>query len=76
MLRFPIAGFDGAFNIDVLSGGFIKFADLSMEGLWLGRRWDWVMSVEVGEHIPSDKEDFFIDNLVRHACKGESHCLK
>ncbi|KAF2358235.1 hypothetical protein FHG87_011007 [Trinorchestia longiramus] len=63
-------GFDGALNIDDVSGGFIEHADLSDEGLWLGRQWDWVMSVEVGEHIHHNYENFFLDNLVRHACKG------
>ena len=63
-------GYDGALDIDTLSRGFIQHADLSEEGLWLGRRWDWVMSVEVGEHIARENEDYFLDNLVRHACRG------
>lgn len=28
------------------------------------------MSLEVGEHIPAEFEDVFVDNLVRHAEKG------
>ncbi|XP_047740342.1 uncharacterized protein LOC108677820 [Hyalella azteca] len=63
-------GFDGGIDIEEVSGGFIAHADLSEEGLWLGRRWDWVMSIEVGEHIHPKHEDFFLDNLIRHACAG------
>ncbi|KAK7073429.1 hypothetical protein SK128_013942 [Halocaridina rubra] len=62
-------GFDGALNIEPLSQGFIKYLDLSKEQD-LGERFDWVMSVEVGEHIPHEYETVFLENLVRHACKG------
>merc|ERR1739842_266376 len=34
------------------------------------QRWDWAMSIEVGEHIPAESEDIFIDNITKHACKG------
>ncbi|XP_018019114.1 uncharacterized protein LOC108675603 [Hyalella azteca] len=63
-------GYDGGFAIEEVSGGFIAHADLSEEGLWLGRKWDWVMSIEVGEHIDPKHEGHFLDNLVRHACAG------
>ena len=69
ILCFP--AYDGAANIEHLSAGFIKYTDLSASQLWLGRRWDWVMSLEVGEHIARQHENNFLDNLVRHACKGE-----
>ncbi|KAG7156863.1 hypothetical protein Hamer_G024104 [Homarus americanus] len=36
----------------------------------LGRKFDWIMSLEVGEHIPKAGEKNFIDNLVKHACVG------
>ena len=32
----------------------------------LGRRFDLVQSLEVGEHIPASKAEVFIDNLVAH----------
>ncbi len=32
----------------------------------LGRRFDLVQSLEVAEHLPADKADLFVDNLVRH----------
>ncbi|XP_047740580.1 uncharacterized protein LOC108677723 [Hyalella azteca] len=66
-------GYDGGFAIEEVSGGFIAHADLSEEGLWLGRKWDWVMSIEVGEHIDPKHEGHFLDNLVRHACAGMPH---
>ena len=32
--------------------------------------YDWVISFEVGEHIPEEFENTFIDNLCNHAKKG------
>lgn len=31
---------------------------------------DWVLSLEVGEHIPTQFEESFVGNIVRHARKG------
>jgi hypothetical protein len=36
----------------------------------LGRQWDWVLSLEVGEHIPNEFEAIFLDNIARHAVEG------
>jgi SAM-dependent methyltransferase len=33
---------------------------------WLGRRFDLVMSVEVGEHLPREKASAFVRNLTAH----------
>ncbi|XP_027209565.2 uncharacterized protein [Penaeus vannamei] len=62
-------GWDGAANIGVLSKGMIESLDLA-DPVDLQRRFDWVMSIEVGEHIPAKAEGVFMDNLARHACKG------
>ncbi|XP_022255992.1 uncharacterized protein LOC111088934 isoform X1 [Limulus polyphemus] len=63
-------GFDGAGNIEaVIKDRFIKFLDLSEEQ-HLPEKYNWVMSLEVGEHIPAVFEDTFLDNVVRHACNG------
>ncbi|XP_066944866.1 uncharacterized protein [Macrobrachium rosenbergii] len=62
-------GFDSAFNVEQLSSGKIHTADLSVP-LKLDHSYDWVLSLEVGEHIPQEKEQAFIDNLVKYACKG------
>ncbi len=32
----------------------------------LGRRFDLVQTLEVAEHLPADRADLFIDNLMRH----------
>ncbi|XP_063589708.1 uncharacterized protein LOC134766710 [Penaeus indicus] len=62
-------GWDGAANIGVLSKGMIEPLNLA-DPVDLGRRFDWVMSIEVGEHISAKSEEVFLDNLVKHACKG------
>lgn len=31
---------------------------------------DWVISVEVGKHIPAKFEDIYLDNLARHDREG------
>ncbi|XP_068232443.1 uncharacterized protein [Palaemon carinicauda] len=62
-------GFDSAFNIEEVSSGRIHTADLSVP-LELDHKYDWVLSLEVGEHIPQEKEQTFLDNLVKYACKG------
>ena len=50
-------------------GGFVKFADLTLPQ-YFEHTYDWVMSLEVGEHVPVEFEDIFLDNLVRHAREG------
>ncbi|XP_076061481.1 uncharacterized protein LOC143037242 isoform X2 [Oratosquilla oratoria] len=61
--------FDGALNVESLSNGAIQTLDLTEE-VDLGYKYSWVMSLEVGEHIPSRFESKFLNNLVRHACRG------
>lgn len=59
-------GYDGSpYSNDSL----VKQMDLSQH-IDLGKRYDFVQSFEVGEHIFSDFEDNFIENIVRHAEKG------
>ncbi|XP_045598254.1 uncharacterized protein [Procambarus clarkii] len=62
-------GWDGAANIGEFTNGRIASADLSSPAT-LGGPFDWVMSLEVGEHIPESGEKNFLDNLVKHACVG------
>lgn len=66
---FDVSGYDGNPNTLELTDGFCKVIDLS-EPFDLGRRYDWVMSIEVGEHIPKKFERIFIKNLIRHCKKG------
>lgn len=62
-------GYDGALNIEDLSGGFMRYGDLS-QPMHLGKKYEWVMSLEVAEHVPKKYEANFVENLIRHACKG------
>merc|ERR1712232_875896 len=61
--------FDGAKGIEVASGGAVRCLALDVEfHLW--RTFDWVMCLEVLEHIPSEFEQVALANLRRHARKG------
>jgi hypothetical protein len=60
--------YDGAENIETVTSGRVQWADLT-ERVDFGAA-DWVLSLEVAEHIPADKEHIFLDNLQRHARKG------
>ncbi len=60
--------YDGAGDIESFTNGFVKYSDFT-QPLELPIT-EWVMSLEVGEHIPSKYEGMFIRNLHRHNCKG------
>ncbi|CAJ1383514.1 unnamed protein product [Effrenium voratum] len=62
-------GFDGNPATWEITDGRCLQADLSRH-LDLGTRWDWVLSLEVAEHIPRQFETLFLENLVRHTCSG------
>jgi len=62
-------GFDGNPSTASLSQGRCQVADLS-SALDFGTSWDWVLSLEVAEHIPRQFEDVFLGNLERHARRG------
>ena len=51
-----------------MTSGFVRWFDLSLP-LSLPRA-DWVMSLEVGEHLASRLEPHYVRNLVAHARKG------
>ena len=61
--------YDGAPFCENVTGGVVKFLDLTVPHYGLPA-YDWVMSLEVGEHIPAKYEDIYLDNLVRHAREG------
>jgi len=66
---FRSGGFDGNPATWEITEGRCLQADLS-KNLDLGTRWDWVLSLEVAEHIPRQFERSFLDNLERHTCSG------
>lgn len=66
---FECSGFDGNPNTVTLTDGFGKVLDLSIP-FDLKKKYDWVLSLEVGEHIPEKFEGIFLNNLVCHAKNG------
>ena len=62
-------GYDGSPNVEEVTQGLVKTLDLSVPQD-LMRQWDWVMSLEVGEHIPKHFEDIYLTNVLKHAKEG------
>ncbi|KAG2427608.1 hypothetical protein HXX76_012261 [Chlamydomonas incerta] len=63
------SAYDGGEGVEAATGGAVRFLDLA-EPTWLGMGYDWVISLEVGEHIPPRLEGVFLANLLRHAGRG------
>lgn len=61
-------GFDGSPAIEEVTGGRVRWADLTVP-IDVGGA-DWVLSLEVGEHLPSRLALVYVDNLARHARRG------
>ena len=55
-------GFDGNPNTPELTNNLCGVLDLSVPKIF-DEPFDWVMSFEVGEHLPQQFEDIFIQNL-------------
>lgn len=64
----PTVGVDGNPNTPEISSGLCKAVDLSVEQN-LGK-FDWVLSLEVGEHIPVEFEKAFFNNLYNNSRYG------
>ncbi|OGN62313.1 MAG: hypothetical protein A3F09_04560 [Chlamydiae bacterium RIFCSPHIGHO2_12_FULL_49_11] len=62
-------GYDGNPVTQDASGGTCFTLDLS-NPVNFNKCYDWVMSLEVGEHLPKQYEAIFIANLVRHVKDG------
>ena len=69
LLKIDWTGYDGAEQVEEATNGFVQYMDLSKPH-WLGKQYDWVMSLEVGEHMPSEMAAALVDNLKRHAKCG------
>src|SRR5512139_875243 len=64
---FGCVGYDGNPNTHVFTNGRCQVADFSvMQNFGL---YDCALSLEVGEHIPAEYEQVFMDNLANHADK-------
>jgi hypothetical protein len=61
--------FDGAPYVKETTNNQVEFLDLSVPIYHL-KQFDWVLSLEVAEHIPAQFEHVYIDNLARHAKEG------
>ena len=61
-------GWDVAGNAAQLSDGVVRFADLSRPNDL--PQTDWVLSLDVGHHIPSTHEKMYIENLHSATCRG------
>ena len=55
-------GFDGNPNTPQLTNNICSVLDLSLP-IQFNEVFDWVMSLEVGEHLPPQFEDVYINNL-------------
>jgi len=63
---FECDGFDGNPHTGTLTDGACQSLNLA-EPVQLGRIYDAVICLEVGEHIPKKFEAVFLDNLTKHA---------
>ena len=61
--------YDGAPFSEKTSEGRVQYLDLTLPQYGLPL-YDWVMSLEVAEHIPKEYESIYLDNIVRHAKEG------
>jgi SAM-dependent methyltransferase len=66
---FNCEGFDGNPNTVSLTKGIGKVLDFSIP-FKLEKKYDWVLSLEVGEHIPKKYERVFLNNIADHAKNG------
>ena len=62
-------GFDGNPNTPTLTDGVCGIRDLS-EPFRFSEPYNWVMSLEVGEHLPKQFETTFIENLHNNNKRG------
>lgn len=63
---FVIDGYDGNPNTVELSNGECSVLDLTTD-FELGKTFNCVLSLEVGEHVPKEYEQLYINNLVKYS---------
>lgn len=61
--------YDGNPATPELTGGLGQIQDLSIP-FYLKKTYEWVISLEVAEHLPKQFEKIFVENLIRHCQKG------
>ena len=67
VLRFD--SYDGAPYSEETSDGRVTYLDLTLPQFGLPL-YDWILSLEVAEHIPSEFENVYMDNIARHCREG------
>jgi len=63
-----VKGVDGNPNTPMLTNGLCTVQDFT-EDFDMGQ-FDWVMCLEVGEHIPANYQQTLINNIVKHSKEG------
>ena len=61
--------YDGSPDTHDVTNGLCNILDLAAD-FNLNRKYDWVLSLEVGEHIPEEYCHIFVRNLIKHCEKG------
>ena len=62
---FKCEAYDGNPITPKMTDGIGKVLDLSKK-FNLNKKFDYVISIEVAEHIPKEYEEIYVDNLIRH----------
>jgi hypothetical protein len=60
--------FDGNPNTPILTNGIASVLDLSKD-FDLEKKYDCVLTLEVGEHLPEEYESIFLNNICKHTNK-------
>lgn len=64
-------GFDGAENVEAYTRGFVRWTDLTWAGdPAVGAPSDWVLSLEVGEHIEANAAEAYVHNIDKYNTQG------
>ena len=66
---FNCEGYDGNPDTYRITNGVAQVLDLS-QPFDLYKKFDWILSLEVGEHLPKCYEECFIENLNKHNVSG------
>lgn len=61
--------YDGSPYIENATNNEVKYLDLTIPHYGLPV-YDWVLSIEVAEHIPEIYENVYLSNLIRHSNEG------
>ena len=62
--------YDGEHNVEVKSKGNCRWIDLTLDQRCTLPTVDWVLCLEVGEHVPKELEGNLFDTITQHADHG------